>query len=329
MPETICYGPRQLALNYGFAFFGKPSPGSDGTVTESPQGSANNEPCEQPPPASQESLEQVQIKWQRSWQFRIIEWLKGLAAVAAIAAIIGVIVISYFNSKQLDQLAVSRDDEWFDKAISRLGAQSAAERLTGLTGIQLFLDSSQIARRRAALLFLVNAVAVEKDVTIRSAILDVFSRLRNYGLQKEVLDEALIAARDRNRALLKTFFQRRAPVGVRPQGHVESGLLDAGIGNVSPEDSDLLLATAATISSLVQSGASVSDLSHIYCVFCDFSSKDHSIDIKRDRAPIGAWLDALDARAPKNVVVVARANKLARIAWAVLSSGNEYRPAAA
>ena len=51
--------------------------------------------------------------------------------------------------------------------------------------------------------------------------------------------------------------------------------------------------------------------------------------IKRDRAPIGAWLDALDARAPKNVVVVAMANKLARIAWAVLSSGNEYRPVAA
>ena len=48
--------------------------------------------------------------------------------------------------------------------------------------------------------------------------------------------------------------------------------------------------------------------------------------IKRDRAPIGAWLDALDARAPKNVVVVAMANKLARIAWAVLSSGKEYRP---
>ncbi len=48
--------------------------------------------------------------------------------------------------------------------------------------------------------------------------------------------------------------------------------------------------------------------------------------IKRDRSPIGAWLDALDARAPKNVVVVAMANKLARIAWAVLSSGEDYRP---
>ena len=48
--------------------------------------------------------------------------------------------------------------------------------------------------------------------------------------------------------------------------------------------------------------------------------------IKRDRVPIGPWLDALDARAPKNVVVVAMANKLARIAWAVLSSEEDYRP---
>jgi transposase len=50
--------------------------------------------------------------------------------------------------------------------------------------------------------------------------------------------------------------------------------------------------------------------------------------INRDRVSIGAWLDRLDSRSPKNVVVVAMANKLARIAWAVLSSGNEYRPTA-
>ena len=50
--------------------------------------------------------------------------------------------------------------------------------------------------------------------------------------------------------------------------------------------------------------------------------------MKRDGLSIGAWLDRLDARAHKNVVVVAMANKLARTAWAVLSSGNDYRPKA-
>ncbi len=38
-------------------------------------------------------------------------------------------------------------------------------------------------------------------------------------------------------------------------------------------------------------------------------------------------MNALEARAPRNVLVVAIANKLARIAWAVLSTGEDYRPA--
>jgi transposase len=45
--------------------------------------------------------------------------------------------------------------------------------------------------------------------------------------------------------------------------------------------------------------------------------------MKRERAPFGAWLDALENRAPRNVVVTATANKLARIPWAALSSSDE------
>ena len=36
----------------------------------------------------------------------------------------------------------------------------------------------------------------------------------------------------------------------------------------------------------------------------------------------------LDKQPTKNVVVVAMANKLARIAWAVLSTGEDYNPGA-
>ena len=44
--------------------------------------------------------------------------------------------------------------------------------------------------------------------------------------------------------------------------------------------------------------------------------------------PLGCWLRALLARAHKNTVIVALANKLARIVWAVLARGNSYQPAA-
>jgi transposase len=50
--------------------------------------------------------------------------------------------------------------------------------------------------------------------------------------------------------------------------------------------------------------------------------------VKYDTGRLGQWARQLELRAPRNKVVVAVANKLARIAWAVLSSGNEYRNAA-
>jgi transposase len=45
---------------------------------------------------------------------------------------------------------------------------------------------------------------------------------------------------------------------------------------------------------------------------------------KRDRIA-GSWLTSLEGRAPRNVLIMAMANKLARIAWAVLSTGQDYR----
>ena len=47
--------------------------------------------------------------------------------------------------------------------------------------------------------------------------------------------------------------------------------------------------------------------------------------VKYDTGRLGQWARQLELRAPRNKVIVAVANKLARIAWAVLSSGNEFR----
>jgi transposase len=51
------------------------------------------------------------------------------------------------------------------------------------------------------------------------------------------------------------------------------------------------------------------------------------LQCKRDRLSMGSWMTSLEARVPRNVLIVAADNKLARIAWAVLSTGEEYRGA--
>ena len=51
--------------------------------------------------------------------------------------------------------------------------------------------------------------------------------------------------------------------------------------------------------------------------------------VKREDHSFGSWLDRLEGRSPRNVAVVAMANKLARIAWSVLTSGRAYCATAA
>jgi transposase len=47
--------------------------------------------------------------------------------------------------------------------------------------------------------------------------------------------------------------------------------------------------------------------------------------VKYDTGGFGQWVHQLAQRAPRNKVIVAIANKLARMAWAVLSRGKDYQ----
>ena len=46
---------------------------------------------------------------------------------------------------------------------------------------------------------------------------------------------------------------------------------------------------------------------------------------KRERLSFGSWIGELEQRMHRNVAVVAVANKLARIVWAVLAIGATYQ----
>jgi transposase len=51
--------------------------------------------------------------------------------------------------------------------------------------------------------------------------------------------------------------------------------------------------------------------------------------LNRDTHELGLWMTQLEQRSHKNVVSVALANKIARIAWAVLARQDVYRSTAA
>jgi transposase len=49
------------------------------------------------------------------------------------------------------------------------------------------------------------------------------------------------------------------------------------------------------------------------------------MSLNRDNHAMGKWMSQLDTRTHRNVLVVEVANKLARIAWAVLAKEELYR----
>ena len=64
--------------------------------------------------------------------------------------------------------------------------------------------------------------------------------------------------------------------------------------------------------------------SHLRRLFIH-GARSASMHMKREQG-LGPWLDQLEARTHKNVAVVALANKIVRISWAVLARQEQYRP---
>ena len=55
----------------------------------------------------------------------------------------------------------------------------------------------------------------------------------------------------------------------------------------------------------------------------------HAVLLRYKPARLDPWLISLLRRRPRMVVAVAIANKMARIAWAIMSRGEQYRSTAA
>jgi uncharacterized protein YjbI with pentapeptide repeats len=187
----------------------------------------------------------------------------------------------YIAFSQRDDTRRAREDERFERAISRIGSTQVAERLTGIAGLEQFLKSKEPDRQAKSLQYLVNAAVIEPDVTVRSAIVDVFAGLEKSQTAPEALQIALISSRDRNRAILKRYVDDYFAKAVLVNNRLPSGpeYTEVPIGKLSAEQRAPLETTATIIAALIRAGGKVSDLTQICCVECKFSLDNKSVDL--------------------------------------------------
>jgi hypothetical protein len=76
-----------------------------------------------------------------------MEWLK---AASVPVANLGAAITLYVGFGQINQADENRSADRFDKALSRLASEKANERITGVSGLRLFVNDSKSSLQRCS-----------------------------------------------------------------------------------------------------------------------------------------------------------------------------------
>lgn len=145
-------------------------------------------------------LETRSLARQLSWHGSLIEWLK---ASAVPVTLLGAVLAFYVGFGQLKQSEQNRVSDRFDKALARLASKNPVERITGVSGLRLFIVEGGGAWQSYALQSLVDAMAYETDGRVENTIVEIFASLRKEQIATTILNGALQVAVEHNRSLTK------------------------------------------------------------------------------------------------------------------------------
>jgi len=206
------------------------------------------------------------------------EWLKAFTAPVAFVAIVVSGVLTY---QQIEQTQNARDDERFDKALTRLTSNNPNQRIMGVASLRLFLTANYKAKHYDTLYFLIGHTILEQDATVRETMLDTFTA-KLQSVDRKTLSQVLDATIERNGRLaydLKRLNDRRwSATATR-----ESVPADSSTGLRRPKAYHLpfsllntdeirpLYDTAGILQDLVRAGATSTDFAGVFCRACDFS----------------------------------------------------------
>jgi hypothetical protein len=248
------------------------------------------------------ALETRLLQRQLSVHGLMMAWLQ---AASVPVALLGAILAFFVGFGQLRQGTDNRAADRFDKALTRLADKRPEERMTGVSGLGLFLSDANPLLQKQAIQFLVNGLSMETDTRVRGAILDAIADLLPGSASQAMLDAGLRTAIERNRSLTKTITsslpgrienrkkqtleQLKVPnlnldaMDVTIPAQVIAALtteqylalLDAEQGPfelLDPSEDVPLTGLSSAIEMLVKRGAASRDFKEIYCEMCDFKA---------------------------------------------------------
>jgi uncharacterized protein YjbI with pentapeptide repeats len=241
------------------------------------------------------ALEKRLLERQLSVPGLMMAWLQ---AASVPVALLGAILAFFVGFGQLRQGAENQAADRFDKALTRLASKRQDERMTGVSGLQLFLSDSDQLLQKQALQFLINALSLEKDVRVHGAILDVLADLSPGRPSQDALDAGLRIAVERDRSLTKSIVdassqsiaQRRGAtltklnIVVDPNTTYERVIADLTtdqylallnveqypFAQLNPSEDLPMTGLRTVIQTLLAHGATSHDFKQINCEECDF-----------------------------------------------------------
>jgi uncharacterized protein YjbI with pentapeptide repeats len=224
------------------------------------------------------ALEIKSLSFKQSHGGRVIELLQGIVPVLAILTLVWTVFMGLGQ-----QEAQRRDAESarFERAYTKLGSGLPSERATGVAQASSLLHLAGGARDKDILTALANQLALDEDVAVRSAILNVFANL-DQATSRDALDVALKNIVDLHRVIVQSsgatpFELATAMPDLRGiyfiPGQADDRANDATVDRRALHDMFTRLASLrGALLSMLKAGARTQTLDHIYCPVCDFAA---------------------------------------------------------
>lgn len=185
-----------------------------------------------------------------SWR----EWLTAAAPAIAFVGLAFTVSWAIIQNNQAKRLRIEEDRaQRFEAAVNRLGSHDANSRLTGLTGLETFIQDARF--HATAWNSLVQAIAVEDDAVVRASLLESI--------------HSLPASQEMKNDGLKTLIRLNSSL---TQSLVAPALSEQQLPIEPLTHSERLLAMKDAVITLLERGAKATNFDGIYCVRCDFRS---------------------------------------------------------